>query len=858
MVIMGGMKKKNWRFLWMALAGLVVALSACSRFSRTEATLVPTRVMASATARPEDTPVLPSRTPTASPTPTATPTSTPTPTPLPAVRIEMAERALHNGDYARAQALYQSLPLKALDASEAARTRLGLARSLLAQADDAAAADVARDLLDAQPDHPSAVDAQFLLAEASMGSGDYAAAAEAYQAYLDAEDVLAPFVQLWIGDAHSAAGAYEAALAAYQQAVDTAPTSDLVWQAREKMGLAYGYTGDYAAALAEYDAIIAGTADGNLRARIQYQAAQTLLVAGERDAAYARLQNLVTYYYKTPAAYDALVDLINSGQPVSEFQRGLVDYYNGAYDAAVAAFYRAIEADLAGHDGAPHYFAALSYRAAGNYAAAINELDVLIDTHPGDAYVDDGWLAKAWTQYLAGSDEAAVETYTRFVAGNPGSGLAPEALWWAANIRFWDDEYAAAAALFEQLAEGYPRAEYAAQALYRAAFCRYQLGAYEEAATAWGRYPLAYPGTELLIGAHFWQARTYLETGKTLSATQAFSRAVAAGPLDYYSQRALDYQVDLDQPRAPLTRPAAALSTAGFDEDVARAATDVWLGDGLGLSHTEAVTLSQLAPALAADPRLLRGQALWRLGRQTEAKQELEWLRRDTATDLRAQYQLAIFFRDLGLYRSSILAAEAALRLSPARSPFDAPAFLARLAYPTYYADLVLPEAGAYDLDPLLVFALVRQESLFEGFATSFAYAHGLMQVIPSTGQSIASSLGWPDYETADLYRPLVSVKFGTWYLAQQRDRFEGLLYPALAAYNAGPGNAQRWLKRTLGACDAAGEACTFDYDVFVELIHLYETRLYVRQIDKHFAVYRHLYGEGGAVDGQTGRWVNW
>ena len=68
------------------------------------------------------------------------------------------------------------------------------------------------------------------------------------------------------------------------------------------------------------------------------------------------------------------------------------------------------------------------------------------------------------------------------------------------------------------------------------------------------------------------------------------------------------------------------------------------------MSQTEAFTVSQLSDALAADTRLLRGEELWRLGRRTEAKEELEWLRRDTATDLRAQYQLSIFFREVFVY----------------------------------------------------------------------------------------------------------------------------------------------------------------------------------------------------------------
>jgi soluble lytic murein transglycosylase len=862
------MKRRNWIIPLVALVSLALATLACNRSSGSTPTLVPTIALPSATPTAAVThsippPLTPSPTTTATPTPTPTSTSTPSPTPPPIVLIEEAAAAFHDGDYAAAQSVYQALPIDILSDAEAAQARFGLAQSLLEDEDYAAAADAWRDFLAEHPDHPLTADAHFLLAEALMGQGEYLAAADEYRAYLDMRDVIAAYVQQWIGDAYTFAEAYDDAASAYQQALAQAPTFDLIFQTREKMGLAYGYAGDYAAALAQYDAILAAAEDGNLRARIQYQAAQTLLVAGEREAAYTRLYDLVNNYYQTAPAYDALVDLINSDQPVDEFQRGLVDYYNDAYDAAVAAFYRAIEADPAGHDGALHYFAGLTYRAAGNYTAAIAEFDTLIDTHPGDPYVDAAWLAQAWTHYLAGDYETAVETYTRFVVGNPNNGLAPEALWWAANIRFWDDDCERAEALFAQLAADYPTSEYAADALYRAAFCRYRLGDYAAAEDAWRRYTVKYPAADLAIGAHFWRGRSYLAAGETVSATAAFSQAVTAGPLDYYSQRALDSLApaasaelsrarsagdlaDLEGPRPPFVRRPLDLSPVGFDEAAERAAADIWLADGLGLSATQAVTISQLSPTLAADPRLQRGGELWRLGRRSEAKEELEWLRRDTATDLRTQYQLAIFFRDLGLYRSSILAANAAIRLSPARSPFDAPPFLARLAYPTYYADLVLSEAEANDLDPLLLFALIRQESLFESFATSYAYAHGLMQIIPSTGRGIADSLGWPDYETADLYRPFISVKFGSWYLARQRDTFDGLLYPALAAYNAGPGNARRWLDRTLASCpDETGpDDCPFDYDFFVEIIHLRETRLYVRQIYSHFAVYQYLYGE--------------
>jgi soluble lytic murein transglycosylase len=165
-------------------------------------------------------------------------------------------------------------------------------------------------------------------------------------------------------------------------------------------------------------------------------------------------------------------------------------------------------------------------------------------------------------------------------------------------------------------------------------------------------------------------------------------------------------------------------------------------------------------------------------------------------------------------------------------SPSEAPVFLARLNYPTYFSDLILEYAAQYQLDPLYVFALIWQESLFEGFAVSSASAQGLMQIWPPTGEDIASRLSWPNYQSTDLQRPYVSVAFGTWLLHEESDRFGGDLFAILSAYNAGPGNTATWLEEAGG-----------DPDLFVEFITLPEPQSYIKAIYAHYAVYRVLYG---------------
>jgi soluble lytic murein transglycosylase len=161
-----------------------------------------------------------------------------------------------------------------------------------------------------------------------------------------------------------------------------------------------------------------------------------------------------------------------------------------------------------------------------------------------------------------------------------------------------------------------------------------------------------------------------------------------------------------------------------------------------------------------------------------------------------------------------------------------APTFIGKLAYPINYSELIEFEAEKYGFDPLLQFALIRQESLFESFATSYAAAQGLSQVIPDTGAYIAQSLNWPDFRNEDLYKPYVGIAFGAYYLDQQLDAFEGDVAAALSAYNGGPGNAARWFEQ-------AGH----DIDLYREIVDFSETREYIDRIYESHTIYRFLYG---------------
>jgi soluble lytic murein transglycosylase len=155
-----------------------------------------------------------------------------------------------------------------------------------------------------------------------------------------------------------------------------------------------------------------------------------------------------------------------------------------------------------------------------------------------------------------------------------------------------------------------------------------------------------------------------------------------------------------------------------------------------------------------------------------------------------------------------------------------------RYRFPLAYWEAVQEKARERGIDPLLVLALIRQESLFDARARSPAAALGLMQLIPSTATRVAKQAGLslPGHEK--LFEPEINLSLGTHYLKSLLDRYANNWHKALAAYNAGESAVDRWEK----------EIATDDMEEFVERIPYLETRQYVKLVLRNHRAYQRLY----------------
>ncbi len=154
---------------------------------------------------------------------------------------------------------------------------------------------------------------------------------------------------------------------------------------------------------------------------------------------------------------------------------------------------------------------------------------------------------------------------------------------------------------------------------------------------------------------------------------------------------------------------------------------------------------------------------------------------------------------------------------------------------PRAYEDAVVAAAAQQGLDPALLFAVMRVESVYNRRIVSYAGAIGLLQIMPRTGQLVAESMGRDDFTAADLLDPEKNLEMAAWYLASLLRRFDGRLALAVAAYNGGPHNVRKWME---------GYEPTMPLDAFLERIPFDQTFRYVRRVLGHYAAYRAQTGE--------------
>jgi soluble lytic murein transglycosylase len=600
------------------------------------------------------------------------------------------------------------------------------------------------------------------------------------------------------------AGRAEDAELALRNAAEAPTASPLAPYVRLEFARALSLLGKGEEADRAWTALTAPTAPDDVRRVALRARADIAKERADADASLAAVRELAAFTGDAGDRFELarLSAQVGDGATATANYRAIV--YNTPTSRFAPAAVKAL--DELGQPADPGQVGYVYYRHRA-LSEAERVLGPLVDGYAGQA----GPEAAFATYYLAATLEdagrlrEAVELYDR-AAGLDSGPYRHRSLYWAARTTETLGDLEAASRRYADLAANGPGGEFSAEAGFRAGYTLYRAGDPAAAVATWDL-----DGVSTDARTFYWKGRALEAAGNATAARAAYREAYDRGPIDFYGMAAGERL----GARAPLNTGYRARALQPHPE---WDAISTWLS-----GHTP-----NSGPRL--DPgRVQEFVGVGLLDRASAAALALA----PEGADVWTVYEAMKISAEAGLPDA---AARLAIRLVRAvgTTTIDAPVGVLRQAYPLAYVALLDREARANNVDPLFLAALIRQESFWDAKAQSPADAFGLTQVIPATGETIAAELGLGGFDVSDLLQPRISLRFGAYYIANQLRQF-GSPQAALAAYNAGPGNAGRWEANARGTSAAD----------FVEAIDILETHDYVIFVLEHLAHYEAAYGPG-------------
>ncbi len=387
----------------------------------------------------------------------------------------------------------------------------------------------------------------------------------------------------------------------------------------------------------------------------------------------------------------------------------------------------------------------------------------------------------------------ALDYFDRVIENHPTSSDAGRARFAAADIHEFFGRKEQAIQLYTSVIERFPKSPVRDDAAWRLAWLYYRDGELVSAAAAFKTLVSQPRSAALATAALYWQARSTEKLGDEKTAKQLYRQVFFDSGESYYQ-----------------TLAQRSLARLGEPIDEAKPA------------KPQAAEESNPLVTPAVEVHLTRARELAALSLHQLAVAELDHINGMKPNGRLRTLLIREYFYNRAYGRSLSLADQAPLSQSE-RDLYR---------YPLAFWDLIQQKAQERELDPYLVVALIRQESLFDARARSPAAALGLMQLIPPTAARVARQLGLAVPSQERLFEPEVNLTLGTQYLKDLLERYSNNWHKALAAYNAGEAAVDRWER----------EIVTDDIEEFVEQIPYVETRGYVKLVLRNHRIYKRLY----------------
>jgi soluble lytic murein transglycosylase len=437
------------------------------------------------------------------------------------------------------------------------------------------------------------------------------------------------------------------------------------------------------------------------------------------------------------------------------------------------------------------------------------------------------WLARCRRQ--AGKTEASV-AMMRELARRAGGAVGMEAAWEVGFDLESLGRLEDAAREYAALSKRFPTSRLGQESLWRQGFCEFRQGRYAESRALFSLVKKNATLPDVRDAAAFWVLKCDVAAGRQVTAETIRAETAGLSP-------------DPDGLYGAFLLAVSRRQTPDMELFLLPWA-DVSPGRAAARDAVERVAPDSAAMLPDLPEEFHNGAALLRLGLTDLAKGELSVCEKRLAGNREGLVLLAQLYWRNGLYRRGALAAQRLLAASGGSGAGKfrerTERFLKKITYPVCFASTVYEQSRSQGVEPFLVLSVMKRESTFDPAAVSRAGAVGLMQLMPGTARSIAAYLG-EDATNLDLTDPDVNLRYGIWHLGRLIGRYSDSVVAALAAYNAGEDNAERWLRTaTRGAAGLA--SAKPDGFVYMESVSYRETREYARGVLADLHAYRALY----------------
>jgi soluble lytic murein transglycosylase len=390
----------------------------------------------------------------------------------------------------------------------------------------------------------------------------------------------------------------------------------------------------------------------------------------------------------------------------------------------------------------------------------------------------------------------ALGYFTRLIKAYPDGPEADRAQFATADILESQGKSAEAIPLYRSLPKKFPTSQVRDDAIWRLAWLHYRGGKLAEANGTFKSLAGSAKEERYKTAALYWQAKTSQQLGAHDTANRLYQEIFHQGQESYYQALAAQALARAGV-ATPQTKPVKPPRANHFD----------------------------LLPYPEAAFHLIRSRELAQLKLHALAVGELDEVNRNARQHPPLRLLLIDEYMSNHAFARSVALAH--------QLPGSAGDRLFH-RYPLAYWEIIQNKARDAELDPYLVVALIRQESLFDSRARSSAAALGLMQLLSSTATRVAKQLGLTPPPNEKLFDPELNVTLGTHYLQSLLRRYSNNWFKAIAAYNAGEAAVDRWEK----------EIVTDDIEEFVERIPYLETRQYVKLVLRNHRIYKTLYNQ--------------